>query len=225
MLTAMKPEVQGYLNELMEQYPRLRTCKYSIAKAYKLLWRCYGQNGKLLTAGNGGSAADAEHIVGELMKSFKQPRPLPQAVKEKMIQLDTKRGSGMVKQLECPLPAISLTAHESLITAFLNDVGADGVFAQQVLGYGKAGDVFLGISTSGNSENVLEAAIAAKTMGLSVIGLTGAGGGQLAQYSDVCIAVPEKETFKVQEMHLPVYHCLCLMVEAEFFGEGAPNSV
>lgn len=213
----IKPEVKQFLDELIERYPKLAVCRDSIEQAYEILQQSYTNGGKLLVAGNGGSAADAEHIVGELMKSFKLPRPIPKEVANRMITIDKARGEKMARELEWPLPAIPLVAHEALYTAFINDVGANGMFAQQVLGYGKPGDVFLGISTSGNSENVVEAAIAAKAMGLSVIGLTGVKGGELKKYSDVCIAVPEKETFKVQELHLPVYHCLCLMVETDFF--------
>lgn len=217
MSTIRKLEVKACLDELVERYPLLRSCKDSIARAYELLRQSYAQGGKLLTAGNGGSAADAEHIVGELMKSFKRPRPLPQAVADRMCVLDPERGAKMAQELEWPFSAISLVSHESLITAFLNDVSADSVFAQQVLGYGKFGDVFWGISTSGNSENVIEAAIVARALGLSVIGLTGEGGGKLVKYCDECIAVPQRETFKVQELHLPVYHCICLMLETYFF--------
>lgn len=206
------------LNELIERYPRLLECKDSIYEAYETLKNSYINGGKLLVAGNGGSAADSQHIVGELMKSFKIRRPLEKDIAEKIRAIDTERGSMIVDSLESPLPAISLVAHSALTTAYLNDVGARGIFAQQVLGYGDYKDVFLGISTSGNSDNIVDAAIVAKSKGLSVISLTGISGGVITKYSDVCIKVPEKETFKVQELHLPIYHCLCLMLELYFFG-------
>lgn len=214
----IKSGVKSYLDNLIERYPQLQPCKPSIVRVYMLLRECYSHGGKILTAGNGGSAADAEHIVGELMKSFKCARPLSPDMKERILQIDLERGSRIIDNLEQPLPAISLVTHEALTTAFLNDVGADSVFAQQVLGYGKPKDIFLGISTSGNSENVLEAAVTARALGLTVIGLTGENGGKLKKYCHECITVPETETFKIQELHLPVYHCLCSMIENEFFG-------
>ncbi|MDU4416007.1 MAG: SIS domain-containing protein [Veillonella parvula] len=211
--------VEVYLDELIERYPKLSKCKESIQKAYIILKNSYLNGGKLLVAGNGGSAADSEHIVGELMKSFRRPRPIPKDMMDKICAVDKDRGNKIVKVLECSLPAISLVSQTALSTAYLNDIGDSGIFAQQVLGYGILGDVFLGISTSGNSENVIDAAIVAKAKGLSVISLTGINGGLLETYSDVCIKVPERETFKVQEFHLPIYHCLCLMLEKYFFSE------
>lgn len=213
----MDTRVESCLNELIERYPRLLDCKDSIYQAYEILKNSYIEGGKLLIAGNGGSAADSQHIVGELMKSFKICRPLKKDIAEKIRAIDAERGSLIVDSLESPLPAISLVAHSALTTAYLNDVGARGIFAQQVLGYGNFKDVFLGISTSGNSDNIVDAAIVAKSKGLAVISLTGISGGFISKYSDVCIKVPEKETFKVQELHLPIYHCLCLMLELYFF--------
>lgn len=214
----MDRRVESCLNELIERYPRLLECKDSIYQAYEILRNSYINGGKLLIAGNGGSAADSQHIVGELMKSFKIRRPLEKDISEKIRAIDNERGSMIVDSLESPLPAISLVTHSALTTAYLNDVGARGIFAQQVLGYGDYKDVFLGISTSGNSDNIIDAAIVAKSKGLAVISLTGVSGGIITKYSDVCIKVPEKETFKVQELHLPIYHCLCLMLELYFFG-------
>lgn len=214
----MDRRVESCLNELIERYPRLLECKESIYEAYEILKNSYINGGKLLVAGNGGSASDSQHIVGELMKSFKIRRPLKKDIAEKILAIDMERGSMIVESLESPLPAISLVAHSSLITAYLNDVGARGIFAQQVLGYGNHKDVFLSITTSGNSENIVDAAIVAKSKGLPVISLTGISGGIITKYSDVSIKVPENETFKIQELHLPIYHCLCLMLELYFFG-------
>ncbi len=211
--------MEEQLNLLIERYPKLAVCKEDIKKAYELLEAAYSNGCKLLVCGNGGSASDSEHIVGELMKEFKLKRKVysDQAVALKAI--DTELGQVLADNLQGALPAICLTGHSSLTTAFMNDANADLVFAQQVNGYGRAGDVFLGISTSGNSKNVLYAAVNAKAKGLKVIGLTGAKENKLMKYADVCIRVPETETYKIQELHLPVYHCLCLMLEEKFFGE------
>lgn len=218
-MQSVEKEPQKILDELIQRYPMLASCKSDIAEAYCLLRDCYQQGGKLLVAGNGGSAADAEHIVGELMKSFRKPRPLSASFQQRMTETDPVLGAYLGKKLEQPLPAIALVCHEALSTAFLNDKDGKAVFAQQLLGYGKKGDVFLGISTSGNSQNILYAAVTARAMGIPVIVLTGASGGRLSALADQSIRVPETETFKIQELHLPVYHCLCLMLEDYFFGE------
>lgn len=207
-----------YLDELIERYPVLLSVKEEIEKSYQLLSDCFSSGGKLLIAGNGGSCADAEHIVGELMKGFVKRRELPKELKEALRASDMERGEALSGKLQQALPAIALTGHNGLTTAFANDVDADMAFAQQVLGYGKAGDVFLGITTSGNSSNVLYAAVTAKAKGMKVIGLTGRDGGAIREKSDACMIVPEQETFKIQELHLPVYHALCLMLEEHFFG-------
>lgn len=212
-------EPQKILDELIQRYPVLAVCKKDIAEAYCLLRDCFQQGGKLLVAGNGGSAADAEHMVGELMKSFRKPRPLPASIQQNLAATDPILGTYLAKTLEQSLPAIALVCHEALSTAFLNDKDGKAVFAQQLLGYGKKGDVFLGISTSGNSQNILYAAVTARAMGIPVIVLTGASGGRLSALADQSIRVPETETFKIQELHLSVYHCLCLMLEDYFFGE------
>lgn len=203
---------------LTERYPKLAVCGKDIKKAYELLETAYQNGGKLLVCGNGGSASDSEHIVGELMKEFKLKRRVYGNQAAALKAIDPELGQVLADHLQGALPAISLTAHSSLQTAFMNDVVPELVFAQQVNGYGKSGDVFLGISTSGNSKNVLYAAVNAKAKGLKVIGLTGAKENKLMQYADVCIRVPETETFKIQELHVPVYHCLCLMLEEKFFG-------
>lgn len=213
-----KERINEHIATLLKRYPVLMESKQDIMDAYQLLEECYEKNGKLLIAGNGGSAADAEHIAGELMKRFRNPRPVPETFAEKLIAIDRERGSKLAANLERSLRAIPLVTHEALSTAYINDVDGIGVFAQQLYGYGETGDVFLGISTSGNSKNVISATVVARAMGIKVLALTGADGGELAQIADVAIKVPEKETYRIQELHLPVYHCLCLMLEERFFG-------
>jgi D-sedoheptulose 7-phosphate isomerase len=192
-------------------------CKDDILTAYTTLCEAYTKECKLLVCGNGGSASDCEHIVGELMKEFKLKREVYKEQAANMKQIDEQLGSVLANHLQGALPAITLTSHSSLTTAFMNDSQPELVFAQQVNGYGKAGDVLLGISTSGNSMNVLYAAVTAKAKGLKVIGLTGQNDSRLKSLSDVCIQVPETDTYKIQELHLPVYHCLCMMLEEHFF--------
>lgn len=206
------------LNLLIDRYPTLSVCKEDICKAYELLESAYSSNRKLLVSGNGGSASDSEHIVGELMKEFKLKRKVFNEQAAILKKIDFEMGTVLAENLQGALPAISLTGHSSLTTAFMNDAMPELVFAQQVNGYGKPGDVYLGISTSGNSKNVLYAAITAKSKGMKVIGLTGQKESRLMELADVCIRVPETETYKIQELHLPVYHCLCLMLEDKFFG-------
>ena len=215
----LEAKQQAHIDLLVERYPKLDVCRQSIEDAYLMLVECYEQGGKLLVAGNGGSAADSEHIAGELMKRFEKPRPVPKDFSEKLVAVDPELGPGLAKNLEQGLMAIPLVAHEALTTAYINDVDGLGVFAQQLYGFGRTGDVFLGISTSGNSKNVLNATVVARAEGIKVIGLTGAKGGKLAEVSDVAIKAPETETYKVQECHLPIYHCLCLMLEDHFFGD------
>ena len=214
----MEERIKAHLDELINRYPCLDSCRKDIEAAYAILEECYSTDHKLLIAGNGGSAADSEHIAGELMKRFRITRPCPPEFAEKMKSIDSERGENLAKNLERGLMAIPLVAHEALTTAYINDVDALGVFAQQLYGFGRKGDVFLGISTSGNSKNILSATVVARALGIKVIGLTGAKDGEIAKASDVCIKVPEIETYKIQELHLPVYHCLCLMLEDRFFG-------
>ena len=183
-----------------------------------MMEEAYENGHKLLIAGNGGSAADSEHIAGELMKRFKTQRKVSFEFAKKLCEIDSKRGPELAKNLECSLTAIPLVAHEALTTAYINDVDALGVFAQQLFGYGQEGDVFLGISTSGNSKNIMSATVVARAMGIKVIGLTGANGGELASVADITVKVPETETYMIQELHVPVYHCWCLMLEEHFFG-------
>ena len=206
-----------HIDLLVERYPSLESAKNDIAAAYLLLEESYENGGKLLVAGNGGSAADAEHIVGELMKGFKLPRKPKADFAEKLVEENQEFGSVLAENLQGALPAIALDGHPALSTAYMNDCEPLLCFAQQVNGYGKSGDVFLGISTSGNSKNVLFAATTAHAKGLKVIGLTGAKDSKLKDMSDVCIKAPQTETYMIQELHLPIYHCLCLMLEDKFF--------
>ena len=215
----MEDRVEKQLEILVNRYPELSATKKEIAEAYQILESCYTKGGKLLIAGNGGSAADTEHIVGELMKGFRLPRKPEAEFAEKLVSENKELGSVLAENLQGALPAIALDGHPALSTAYMNDCEPLLCFAQQVNGYGKTGDVFLGISTSGNSKNVLYAATTAHAKGMKVIGLTGAKNSKLEQMSDVCIKVPQTETYMIQELHLPVYHCLCLMLEERFFGE------
>ncbi len=206
-----------HIDLLIERYPSLESAKNDIVAAYLLLEESYENGGKLLVAGNGGSAADAEHIVGELMKGFKLPRKPEVDFAEKLVEENQELGSVLAENLQGALPAIALDGHPALSTAYMNDCEPLLCFAQQVNGYGKSGDVFLGISTSGNSKNVLFAATTAHAKGMKVIGLTGAKDSKLKDMSDVCIKAPQTETYMIQELHLPIYHCLCLMLEDRFF--------
>ena len=205
------------LDELIKRYPILERVREDIEAVYGILERCYENGGKLLIAGNGGSAADAEHIVGELMKGFVKRRPVTEEMKEALEKADPVRGKELSEKLQGGLPAIALVDHAALSTAFANDVDGMLSYAQQVNGYGKPGDVFLGISTSGNAENVMYAAVTAKAKGMQVVGLTGKDGGKLAGIADAAVIVPEMETYKIQELHLPVYHALCMMLEHRFY--------
>lgn len=211
-------KIQKHIDVLIERYPNLIVCVEAIEKAYLILEECYEHDGKLLIAGNGGSAADSEHIAGELMKRFISPRPVTDEFAHKLKAIDPVIGENLAHNLERGLMAIPLVAHEALSTAYINDVDGLGVFSQQLFGFGRPGDVFLGISTSGKSKNVLSATVVARALGIKVIGLTGAKGGELAEVADVVIKVPETETYMIQELHLPVYHALCLMLEDRFFG-------
>ena len=205
------------IDNLIARYPALEVCRDSILDAYKTLVALFETDGKLLVVGNGGSAADAEHIVGEMMKRCFSRKDITPEYKEALVAADPELGPVLAANLEGSLMAIALDGHVSLTTAYMNDREPLLCFAQQVSGYGRPGDVLLAISTSGNSKNVLYAAVAAKARGMKVIGLTGAKACKLDAYADVCIKVPETETYKIQELHLPVYHCLCLMLEQHFF--------
>ncbi len=215
----IESRLEKHIDLLMNRYPILKPVRQDIIDAFLIMEECYEHDGKILIAGNGGSAADSEHIAGELMKRFKIPRPVSSEMAKKLREIDPVRGDNLAKNLECGLMAIPLVAHEALTTAYINDVDGLGVFAQQLFGFGRHGDVFLGISTSGNSKNIMAATVVARALGIKVIGLTGSTGGELASIADVAVKVPETETYKIQELHLPVYHCWCLMLEDRFFGD------
>ena len=206
-----------YIDQLIERYSDLSVCEKNIREAYNILEKSYAKGGKLLVAGNGGSAADSDHIVGELMKSFVKKREPDKRFLKKLSDLDAETGNYLSDKLQDGLPAISLCAHTALITASLNDVDGNVLFAQQVHGYGNKNDVFLGISTSGNSADIVYAMVVAKAQGLKTIALTGKTGGKIAKIADSAIIVPRNETFMIQELHLPVYHALCLQLEDHFF--------
>lgn len=195
------------MNDFYKRYPELECCKNDIEKALQLMIETYKNNGKILVCGNGGSASDSEHIVGELMKGFLLKREVT----------DERHSQEMRENLQGALPAISLNSQIALMTAFNNDLNPDFVFAQQVYGYAKENDLLIGISTSGNSENVLNAVKVANSMGVKSIVLTGKDGGKLKSLATVSVCVPADETYKIQEYHLPVYHYLCAKVEEEFF--------
>jgi D-sedoheptulose 7-phosphate isomerase len=207
-----------FLEELITRYPQLLPVKEAIRKAADCIVACYEQGGKLLVCGNGGSCSDSDHIVGELMKGFENRRRITESLKNQLIEASGERGAYLAEKLQHALPAISLTAHSALITAVANDTDADLIFAQQVVGYGNPGDVIIGISSSGNSQNVIDALITAKAKRMTVIGLTGETGGKMMSHCDILINVQGRRTAFVQELHLPVYHVLCLMVEHHFFG-------
>lgn len=219
MQKKLDEKISVHLELLVERYPVLQSCKQDILNAYGVLENAYIQGNKLLVAGNGGSAADSDHIVGELMKRFKLSRKPDDSFRKALIKEDKELGTILADNLQGALPAIALDGHPALATAYMNDCEPLLCFAQQVNGYGKSGDVFLGISTSGNSQNILYAVATAHAKGLKVIGLTGKKDSKLSERADICIQVPQIETYMIQELHLPVYHCLCLMLEERFFGE------
>jgi len=206
------------MDELMSRYPQLEVCKADITAALDLLRSMYHAGGKLLCCGNGGSCADCEHIVGELMKSFLIMRPMTETVKTEMETLFPEDSEKFYQCMQRGIPAISLPSQVAVLSAYVNDVDPEYFYAQLVQGYGKAGDVVLCISTSGNSKNVVRAAQMAKALNLKTLALTGAKDSKLSALCDVTIRVPETETFKIQELHLPVYHYLCAQLEEELFG-------
>lgn len=210
--------IQVILDDLLKRYPLLKTVKNEVFSAGQCLISCYETKGKVMVCGNGGSCSDSDHIVGELMKGFEHKRPLDDSLKNQLMEIGGERGAYLAVKLQCALPAISLTAHSALITAVANDTDAALIFAQQVVGYGNSGDVLIAISSSGNSQNVLDAIVTAKAKGLYVIGLTGESGGKMRGLCDILINVPGTRTASVQELHLPVYHALCVMIETHFFG-------
>ena len=213
----MTPET--LLQNLMQRYPVLKVCEDQILEAYKMLIRVYESGHILYVAGNGGSAADSDHIVGELMKSFMAKRTVDENLSTMLCTLYPEEGKGLCHMLEGGLPAISLPSLTALSTAISNDVAGNMIYAQMINSIGKAGDIFWGISTSGNSANIVNAAMVAKAKGLCSLGMTGSRACKLDEICDVIIHVPETDTYKVQELHLPIYHALCAMLESYFFRE------
>lgn len=212
----MKNETQAIFEELFVRYPALSACRDDLRKAYETLLTSYQAGGKVFTCGNGGSASDSEHIVGELLKKFKKHRDIPADLKAKL-QTMGPEGAVLAQKLEGSLGAVSLLSMTGILTAFANDVGWDEAFAQQLLGLARPGDVLVALSTSGNSRNCVNAAVLARALGVKTIGLTGAKGGRFKEICDVAVCVPAMETYQIQEYHLPVYHALCAMLEAELF--------
>ena len=205
------------LNELVTRYPLLSGVKDRIASASDSLISSFRDGGKLLICGNGGSSSDSGHIAGELMKGFESKRPVSQSFKKDLVAAGGERGQYLAERLQLGLPVISLSAHDALITAVANDTDPSLIFAQQIMAYGKKGDVLLAISTSGNSRNIIDAIITARARGLSIIGMTGESGGMMKSHCDIVINVPGTRTLFIQELHFPVYHALCLMIEKHFF--------
>ena len=210
-------EPGGVLAELMRRYPDLEACVPSLERAFELLRACYQDGGKVLVCGNGGSAADSEHIVGELMKGFLSRRPVDAGIRKELVAAFPDDGGYLADHLQGALPAISLVSQTALTSAYANDVASDMVFAQQVYGYGRPGDVVFALSTSGNSVNVVRALQVARALGLRTLGLTGRDGGRMRELCDVAIRVPFDTVVEIQERHLPVYHALCTLLEAAFF--------
>lgn len=210
---------QQIWSELVARYPALACTEKDVFSAHRLLRDCFAAGGKLMVAGNGGSAADADHIVGELMKGFVKKRPLNDTFRAKLTAVDAENGALLADTLQGALPAMTLTGHTALATAFANDRDPVAAMAQQVLGYGREGDVLLCLSTSGNAKNLVLAATVAKAVGVSVLLITGADGGSLAALADGVIRLPATKTHLVQELHLPLYHALCMMLESDFFEE------
>jgi D-sedoheptulose 7-phosphate isomerase len=205
------------IEQLISTYPELEACATNIQAAFGILSNCYRGGGKVLTCGNGGSAADAEHIVGELMKGYLLKRAVPDDARAKLLAANPQDGDYLADRLQGALPAISLVSQTSLLSAIANDTAADMVYAQQVYAYGREGDTLLGLSTSGNARNVIHAMQVARALGVHTIGLTGPTGGALKPICEVCICVPAQNTPAIQERHLPIFHVLCAMLEEEFF--------
>jgi D-sedoheptulose 7-phosphate isomerase len=209
------------LMNLISKYPDLESCLPDLQRAFDLLRQTFASGGKLLVCGNGGSAADSEHIVGELMKGYLFSRPVPAGVRQKLVKAFPGSGDYLANHLQGALPAVSLVSQSGLISAYSNDVAADMAFAQQVYGYGQPGDALLGISTSGSSPNVVNAFQVAHALGLRTLGLTGESGGAMSNICQVLVRVPWKKTADIQERHMAVYHALCAMLEQAFFCEDA----
>jgi len=207
----------NHLEELLRRYPALGPMRSAIEAAFRAMESCYAAGGKLLVCGNGGSAADSDHIVGELMKGYLAPRPIPPEVAAALRKADPELGPALAESLQGALAAVNLTAGSALLSAFGNDVRPELAYAQAAWGLGRRGDVLLGISTSGNAANVRSALVVGRAKGMTTIGLTGRTGGRMAGLCDILLAVPADRTFEIQELHLPIYHCLCAMLEQRFF--------
>lgn len=214
----MKSIVMDVYEELFLKYPKLKCCKKNIESAFLALTNCYKSGGKVLVCGNGGSAADSEHIVGELMKGFRLKRHIRNADIERIARLFPEDWEYLSGNLQSSLPAISLVSQSAILTAYANDIAADMAYAQQVYGYANEGDILIGLSTSGNSKNVVNAIKIAKAFGVLTIGLIGESDCTMKDICDIIIQAPETETYKVQEYHMPIYHALCAMVELEMYG-------
>jgi len=208
----------------MVRLPVLEPTRASLEAAIETLERALGNGGTVLVCGNGGSASDSEHLVADLMKGFMSQRPLAPAEVARLTKLDGDRGADLARNLQGALRAISLGSEVALTTAIANDIRFDMVFAQRVYGLGRAGDVLIAISTTGNSSSVVNASVVAQSRGMSVIALTGRAGGELATLADIAIRVPADRVFEVQELHLPVYHTVALALEEAFFSDGVPAS-
>lgn len=213
----MKELTKQIYEELFERYPALNACREQIMGGYECAMETYAKNGTVFCCGNGGSSSDSEHIVGELLKSFKLRRAIDKDVAT-ALEAYGEDGAYLCEKLEGSLAAVSLISQTGVLTAYANDRAWDAAMAQQLYGLGRKGDCLFALSTSGNSKNCVLAVMVAKAKGLKTVGFTGAKGGRMKELCDVCIAVPEMETYKVQELHLPVYHCICAMLEMEIFG-------
>lgn len=209
----MNEQLTHGLDTLIGRYPILAPNREQISNSFTLLFETVQRGNKILICGNGGSASDADHIVGELMKSFIKKRPIDSQLKVALEKVDSEKGAYLAHHIQDAIPAINLSQHTALSSAFANDVDPHLGFAQKVMGYGVPGDLLWGLSTSGNAQNVLYAAIMAKAKGMHTLAMTGETGGKLKEFSDVCICVPEKQTYIIQELHLPIYHFLCIMLE------------
>ena len=205
------------IDQVCERYPALSDLRSRISDASEMIIGCYNKGGKMLICGNGGSSADADHLAAELMKSFESVRPLEESFKDRLYEISGIRGKYLAAKLEHSLPAISLSSNTALTTSVSNDIDPSLVFAQQIIGYGNENDLLIGISTSGNSQNIVDACITARALNINVIGITGKTGGKMKQYCDVLVNVPETRTAMVQELHLPVLHTICRMIENHFY--------
>lgn len=211
-------DTYSHINLVCKRHPSLEIIRNSIEDACDIIIDCFSHGGKLLICGNGGSSADSDHFAAELMKSFELKRPLEISLKQRLLELGHQSGKILGQKLEHSLPVISLTSNSALITAISNDTGPEMIFAQQVIGYGNEGDLLVALSTSGNSMNVVNACISARALNLAVIGITGQTGGKIKKFCDVLINVPERTTALIQELHLPVLHTICRIVEEHFYG-------